>query len=114
MVSLITPERPKLALLNSPNDGDWLSPLPETTEFIVTSKKPSHLKYDAQHWRVKRKTRFARLLNLGDMQDIWVTPKEFCNENNLVEIIYGTDNRTDRPADVEPATPDQHKLDVDA
>ncbi len=70
------------------------------------------LGYDVQCWRIKRKTRFARLLILGDQQDIWVTPREFCNKNKLVEILY--DNRTDRPADVEPATPNQFKLDMDA
>jgi hypothetical protein len=112
---LITPEQPKLALLPGTvqSDGDYLSPLPVGSEFIAR-KEPSMLGYDVQHWIIKRKTRFARLLTLGEQQDIWVTPREFCNKNKLVEIIYGTGNRTDRPANMEPATPDQHKLDVDA
>src|SRR5213595_4294493 len=88
---LITPEQPKLALLPGTiqSDGDYLSPLPVGSEFIAR-KEPSMLGYDVQHWTVKQKTRFARLITLGQQQDIWVTPREFCNKNKLVEIIYGT------------------------
>lgn len=116
MPSLITPEQPKLSLLPGTvqSDGDYLSPLGTGAEFI-SRRDNSPLGYDAQHWQVKQKTRFARLLTLGQTQDIWVLPKDFCQRNKLVEVITdGTGNRSDRPSDMEPDAPDQHKLDLDA
>ena len=116
MPNLITPEQPKLALLPGTvqSDGDYLSPLGTGAEFIAR-RDNSPLGYDVQHWQVKQKTRFARLLTLGGLQDIWVLPKDFCQRNKLVEVITnGTDNWSDRPSVVEPDASNPNKLGLDA
>ncbi len=116
MERLITPEKPKLAMLSGAvgDDGDYLSSLAIGAEFL-SRKEPSILGYDIQLWQVRQKTRFARLLCLSELQEVWVTPLAFCQRNKLIEVINdGNGNRTNRSTDVEPDAPDQHKLDLDA
>ena len=113
--NLITPPEPKLHLLPGTvgSDGDYLSPMNVGAVFLA-KKEPSILGYDAQQWTVIRKSRFARLLEIGD-QKVWVTPKSFCDRNKLIEVIEdGNIDRSDRPSDVEPDAPGPHKLDLDA
>lgn len=112
MTNLITPKKPNLVLLTggTDGDGDYLTPLPIGTKFLA-KKESSMLGYDLQMWTVVNKSRRSRLLTIGG-QPLWVQPFDFCQKNKLIEVL--DDNWTDRPGDLEPATADQHKLDVDA
>lgn len=104
-LNLITPDKPRLALIGgskkAPGD-DWLSELPEGSQFLVKAIKPigqtmpsSFMLQFGEVVKVIKRARVIRMTQGGQSAEMPVDPKAFCETFELFET---TEDISDEPS----------------